>query len=34
MIGDSENDVLAGKSAGCKGNFLVNDDIFKCIKQN
>lgn len=34
MIGDSENDILAGKSAGCKGNFLVNGDIFKCIKQN
>ena len=25
MIGDSENDVVAGNNAGCKEAFLVND---------
>lgn len=34
MIGDSENDIEAGKRAGCRESFMVANGLLECVEDN
>ena len=34
MIGDSENDIEAGKRAGCRESFMVGNGLLECVEEN